>query len=80
MSLIVWSSAAKCRYGPSWAVESRSHIAGMSPVSMKSVPSGIVRSVVPRVFSKQRSNMAVVASSVRSRTRSTTDRMKAEWV
>ena len=41
------------RYGRSWAVESRSHIAGMSPVSRKVVPSSCRLTVVSSVLAKQ---------------------------
>ena len=47
------SPSAMTRYGRSWAVESRSHIAGMSPVSRKVVPSSCRLTVVSSVLAKQ---------------------------
>ncbi|WIB14080.1 hypothetical protein [Curtobacterium sp. MCPF17_052] len=52
----------------SCAVESRSHIAGMSPVTMKIVPSGMSVIVVDSVFAKQFANTAPTSDPIRSST------------
>ena len=72
------SSAAIGRYGRTWAVESRSHMAGMSPVSRKVVPSAwrctVVVSVLANAalkFSAQSACSAPHSSVMRSMKRRT---------